>query len=85
MKPPPTLLAVLDGPNPSSFCTFCRGTESIGHVLLTTTDRQTDRQTHLPDGHGTKDVEENEGAVGDVAAHQVAMREALHQREGLKW
>ena len=46
--------------------------------------RQTDRQTHLSDGHGAEDVEEDEGAVGDITAHQVAVRDALQQREGLE-
>ena len=36
---------------------------------------------HLSDGHGAEDVEEDEGAVGWVAAHEVAVREVLEDGE----
>lgn len=36
----------------------------------------------LPDGHGAEDVEEDEGAVREVLAHEVPVREALHPGDG---
>ena len=38
--------------------------------------------THLADGHSAKDVEEDEGAVGVVFAHQVAVGQPLDPADG---
>lgn len=39
---------------------------------------------YLSDGHGAEDVQEDEGAVGEVLAHQVAMGDSSEQGEGFK-
>ena len=41
----------------------CRGTRALA--------------PHLPNGHGTEDVQEDEGAVGAVVPQQVPVRQAL--------
>jgi hypothetical protein len=40
--------------------------------------------TYLSDGHGAEDVEEDEGAVGEVGAHEVAMGDAVQPGDGHK-
>ena len=48
----------------------------------------------MPDGHGAQDVEEDEGAVGEIVAQQVAVRETLkkisirfeaHRKDNVVW
>ena len=39
-------------------------------------------RTHLSDGHGAEDVEEDEGAVCEVFSHEVAVGQTLQEGEG---
>lgn len=38
--------------------------------------------THLPNGHGAEDIQEDEGAVGGVIPQQVSMRQSLDVGKG---
>jgi len=82
-NPAPILPTRLDGPNPSTFCTFC-GEKSERCWLVKLHDSRCGC-THLSNGHGAQDIEEDEGAVSEVAAHQVAVGNSSQESERFKW
>ena len=79
--PPPTRLAARDGLNPSTFCTVCQGRGRRGKGCAQV---KIVSWTDLSRCHGAQDVEEDEGTVGGVVAHEVAMGEPSQEGERLK-